>query len=332
MTSQRLISDARRRAKSLARVSGRSHQIHLDEIAVQAGRADWAAFIADPLPITESIEADSTEEPHPIERKTPDKTGEIGDRMLSMWALPAALSGLVLIGILMLSRTRIPLMVDDVNTAAFVLTMMIMMSMGVICIPAILMVAAGVMVTFPSGDNPKLSRHVVVHMWKRIGVRMAIAVVVPAAFFTLFPAIMYSVPLEDISTHEDDAQVARRIRIKGIDESWTLASSGRLLRKGREAAFVAVDQRISPPQLRARISDDKFGREIAETFRDHAILRFRGMVNCDTGRFHIRQVETADRVAGPAIASKAFTPKGGKGYVLEPDSKATVCAPDGTTA
>lgn len=51
MNSQRLISDARREAKRLARISGRPHQNHLDEIAVLAGASDWSAYLASPMPI-----------------------------------------------------------------------------------------------------------------------------------------------------------------------------------------------------------------------------------------------------------------------------------------
>lgn len=52
MTNQRLISDARRRARALSVETGRPYQTHLDDVARLAGRADWKAFVADPAPIS----------------------------------------------------------------------------------------------------------------------------------------------------------------------------------------------------------------------------------------------------------------------------------------
>lgn len=63
MNTQRIISDAKRRAKSLSRTTGRSHQTHLDEIAAAAGRSDWAAFVADPVPLSPIREDDMDESP-----------------------------------------------------------------------------------------------------------------------------------------------------------------------------------------------------------------------------------------------------------------------------
>lgn len=45
------IAAARREAKRLAREDGVSHQASLDRIARLSGRADWQAFVADPVPI-----------------------------------------------------------------------------------------------------------------------------------------------------------------------------------------------------------------------------------------------------------------------------------------
>ena len=51
MTNQRLISDARRRARALSVETGRPYQTHLDDVARLAGRTDWKAFVADPAPV-----------------------------------------------------------------------------------------------------------------------------------------------------------------------------------------------------------------------------------------------------------------------------------------
>jgi hypothetical protein len=51
MTNQRLISDARRRARALSVETGRAYQTHLDDVARLAGRTDWKAFVADPAPL-----------------------------------------------------------------------------------------------------------------------------------------------------------------------------------------------------------------------------------------------------------------------------------------
>lgn len=53
MDKQRLITDARRRAKALSRADGRPYQTHLDEVARLTGRRDWREFVDNPatLPI-----------------------------------------------------------------------------------------------------------------------------------------------------------------------------------------------------------------------------------------------------------------------------------------
>lgn len=50
MSNQPLIVAARRRARMLSRNTGGSYQMHLEEIARSAGRADWKAFQLDPAP------------------------------------------------------------------------------------------------------------------------------------------------------------------------------------------------------------------------------------------------------------------------------------------
>lgn len=54
MTSQRLISDARRRARALSVETGRPYQSHLDDVARLCGREDWKTFVADPSPLPAS--------------------------------------------------------------------------------------------------------------------------------------------------------------------------------------------------------------------------------------------------------------------------------------
>lgn len=330
MTTQRLISDARRRAKQLARASGRPHQNHLDEIAVEAGRADWAAFLADPAVIPDApVDGPRSEHlkpDHEIERRI--------DALVSFWTLPGVIGAIVLVGVLMMSRTRFPLygpIADHVTASAMALTFVVMVAMFALCMPALMVAVGGLAMTFPGKHEPHLERPMLVRLWKRIGMRLIAAFLAPVAFLTLFPAIMYSVPLEDISSHERDAAVERRVQIEGMDRPWVLSSSGRRLPEGQEIAVVAIDQRISPPQLRAEIPDERFGPEIADTFRDHAVLRLRGIVDCDTGRLSVQRIETTDSVTGPAIASAPHRRRGGKGFTFDKQSVATICHPSGST-
>lgn len=55
MTKQRLISDARRRARALSMETGRPYQMLLDDVAQLAGRASWRIFVEDPAPIPEPV-------------------------------------------------------------------------------------------------------------------------------------------------------------------------------------------------------------------------------------------------------------------------------------
>lgn len=51
MSNEPHIVAARRRAKMLSRQSGQSYQHHLNEVAREAGRPDWKAFLEDPAPL-----------------------------------------------------------------------------------------------------------------------------------------------------------------------------------------------------------------------------------------------------------------------------------------
>lgn len=142
---------------------------------------------------------------------------------------------------------------------------------------------------------------------------------------------MDSVPIKDITSHEADAHSAQWIQVKGKERPWALSSLGRKVQTGRELTLVALDQRVSPPQLRAVIPDGCFGSDIARTFRDHAVLRLTGTVDCASGRFSVRDIQTADSVSGQAIAIAPFTSKGDRTYVIATASLATVCDRDRTT-
>lgn len=55
MKSDPRIVDARRRARTTARATGRSYQQTLDEVARSVGKADWNAFVVDPCRIPDDV-------------------------------------------------------------------------------------------------------------------------------------------------------------------------------------------------------------------------------------------------------------------------------------
>lgn len=67
MSNEPHIVAARRRAKMLSRQSGQSYQHHLNEVAREAGRPDWKAFLADPAPLPEDEPIISTPEIHHVQ-------------------------------------------------------------------------------------------------------------------------------------------------------------------------------------------------------------------------------------------------------------------------
>lgn len=60
-TNKKLVAAARRAARVLARAQNKSYQQCLDDVAKQAGRPTWTAFLADPLPVDENAYAAATE-------------------------------------------------------------------------------------------------------------------------------------------------------------------------------------------------------------------------------------------------------------------------------
>lgn len=119
MTNQRLISDARRRARALSVETGRPYQSHLDDVAHLAGRADWRAFIADPAPLPALAREASPEVPDTASATPPPSTGmsqrRLPRRRAAMHgALATTIAMIVLIMTIIATR---PLFTRDLGTA-----------------------------------------------------------------------------------------------------------------------------------------------------------------------------------------------------------------------
>jgi hypothetical protein len=340
MSSQRLISDARRRAKQLARVSGRPHQTHLDEIARDCGRLDWQHFIDDPV----ALRADEAEGPAVAEMTTPacpngdeerDRTElallRIGGLGMGMTILGTAMMALVM-ALSVSPIVSAPIVRDHIDEAAGVVTLVMTSAAMLIGVPAVLVLAMTVLVTFGRQSwlkftKPRGRRLFVA--WRGALARAAYAVAVPWLAMLGLPILVASVPIGDVISYQDDVSKGRFIHF--ADKSRPLAySSVRILDGGRRAILLTlIDQRTIPRRIRAGFDPKSIDQRIKTKLVDHPVLRAQTELDCATGRLKLRRLEAADSMTAAPVVTVPFvrTRRGPyKGMLLESGSITELCA------
>jgi len=325
MTTQRLISDARRRARAESRDTGRPYQTILDEIAHRAGRAGWSAFVLDPA---EPVPKIAEEEAPP--RMTFDPDGREWDQ----WILATGQSGRVpmIIGIVMvLAATLAPnyVRVDAPYFEELCLGVMafgIGLLFGSIWRPAYrtaLLASLSWSAPRPMGSRRMTMLALIMVM------RISVFFIVPAVFTDLGPLLMMGVRADTIQAFESDNFSHRSIRIRGMKRDTPVASY-RARGNHADLSIVVVDTRLQPRPMRALfIGEDVGGRDISRAMMDSPVVRFGGRLDCGTGRFHATRVEAAPGYDARATVTRPIRLHARQGAIVEPEDVRRLCHVEG---
>lgn len=300
MNSQRIISDARREAKRLARISGRPHQHHLDELAALAGAADWSAYLASPTPIPASTpDTDTAEKPR-------------SDAMSVDLCRPTRREWLLLAGMAIASLTLVlpidhPTVLDSIVILAGVMMLLA-------CLPGTLRALyAGV-----------VHDQIVPVPWRdTIGKMVALA--------TMFGMIgvvnARNLPGFDvISAVEKDRQSSRTMRLLPDMPHVPVAASSRTGDQVK-MTVVLMDGRLGPPSLRwkLRFSARAGGSRLQEAYQHNPVVRMTVEADCAGGTYSLTGLEAAASYRSPA----AYRHKLGSGQVrrhpLATSTRTTLC-------
>jgi len=325
MTTQKLISDARRRARAESRETGRPYQTILDEIAQRAGRAGWSAFVLDPAePVPELAE----------EEAPPQATFDPDGREWDQWILATGQSGRVpmVIGIVMVLAATLAPNYVRVDAPYFKEVCLGGMAFGIgllfgsIWRPAYRTVLLASLSW--SAPRPMGSRRMTMLALIMV-TRISVFFLVPAAFTDLGPLLMMGVRADTIQAFESDGLSHRSIRISGMKRDTPVASY-RARGNHADLSIVVVDTRLQPRPMRALfMGEDVGGRFISSAMMDSPVIRFVGKLDCSTGRFRASRVEAAASYDAPAGATRPIRLHARQGAPVEPDDVSRICHLEG---
>lgn len=338
MSSQRLISDARRRAKQLARASGRPHQTHLDEIARECGRLDWQHFLEDPVALrtdsSEGSNATPTMQASSNDDEDRNRT-ELALLRISGLGMGATILGTAMMA-LIVALSASPLISSSMvrdhieGTAAVAMFVMTIATM-IISIPALFVLTLTVLMTVGRQSWLKFTKpkgRQLLMAWRDAIARAAYAVAVPWLVALSIPLLIASVPVDDVISYQHDVSKGRFIHF--ADKSRPLAySSVRILDGDRRAILLTlIDQRTIPRRIRAGFDPESVDPRIKAMLVDHPVLRAQTELDCGTGRLKLRRLEAADSMtAAPVVTVPLVRKRKGpyKGMLLESGSISELC-------
>lgn len=307
MTNQRLISDARRHAKRLARVSGRPHQHHLDEIAVLAGARDWAGYLASPTPLPvmdREHEADRDEDACPAESHATAQA--MPDRMPYRQKLLLAAG--IAVACLM---TVIPLgdrhLVD-----------------AVIWTSGTLLLAAVLPTTWRTLRDGLVGNQPVKGSWPQThACMMSIVTVVAMA------AVFYgrNLPGPDvIDAVDQDRMHARTMRLLPDMPHMPIAGADRVGRRAR-VTVVLADGRLGGPSFRWAFNPTQKvgGARLQAAYQNNPVIRGVVDADCALGTYVITGFEAARSYRSPAAFRYDVAEGGTRRRALPAVSRSMLC-------
>ena len=351
---QRLISDARRRAKSISRANGSSYQSCLDEVARSTGHDGWAAFVSEPRPLpTDNVtDAGIAETIVDEDAGRPDAGGDVGNDLPGIWNEPIdwkrvvehnlgqSLRGLVIgfmiiASVLAVSTTRIvtiPALQEMTDAGSSVLTMTITVIMTfatLLMIGNTVIVAANavIMTIMAHQRRPRLGLRTWTRVWGNVALRGAFAASVFFGALVYGPTIMLHVGPEDVMSTSRDAEDEKRVHLVQMRRDLIL---GPVRVQGQKASvgLVVIDQRLMPKQFRLhQRSEDPNRMALQEALLRHPVLRMAGILDCRDGSYRVRRLEAADSVRAPAAF--VLHHKARRTVTIDPTDLPTIC---GTTS
>lgn len=325
MSTQKLISDARRRARAESRETGRSYQAILDEIAHRAGRAGWSAFVLDPA---EALPAGNGEE------KPATPTFDPDGRQWDEWILGTEQTGRVaaVLGIaLVLSTALAPNYVRvDAPYAKETCLGALMLGLGLLVAsmwrPGYRTILLGALSwSAPRPMGTKRAVRLIAGMMTRVSLFFLVA----TSFTEYGPLLMTGARADTIRGYADDVQSHRSIRMEGPRRDTPVAS---YVAQGDHAqlSIVIADGRLQPRPMRALFMGERLGGQaMSEAMKDNPVVRLAGLVDCTTGRFSLRRVEVAASYDAPAALRKTIRPSSARGAAIDRADVALICHENG---
>lgn len=325
MTNQRLISDARRRARAESRETGRPYQTILDEIAHRAGRAGWSAFVLDPA---EPVTVDGTDGGPATPTFDPD------GRQWDDWILGTEMTGHVpaVLGILLvLAAAFAPNYVRvDAPYAKEGCVVALLLGLGLIVAslwrPGYRTVLLGAL----SWSAPRpMGRMRAARLVAGMMARVSLFFLVATAFTEFAPLLMTGVRADTLEGYQTDVLSHRTIRLAGPRRDTPVASYAPRGDHARLSIIIA-DGRLQPRPMRALFVGDRLGgRRMSEALKDSPVLRLAGSVDCASGRFALQRVEAAASYDAPAALTAAVRANGSRGAAIDRADVRLLCHADG---
>ncbi len=344
MTDNRNIIDARRRAKALSRLDGRSYQSHLDEIARSTGHTDWPAFVSDPRALAHS----------PLVKRIGDEavgtrtmTIEESELQFSDWTSPRwaflskampdglvhmQLAGIGLVVLCLMCLSYAPIVGMLPHDDGMFLMMLIIMSLIAthLTTPALLM--SMLTMTFAIYGRVRFRIRPPLRIWtkkiREFGLCAGLTASIVYGFPFAVPRIMTSIPVEDVESKAEDEGNRTMAEFNG--KSIPLVSK-KPSADGRTSfvSFVVMDERNVPPSFRQIVSTENIHESILDSIRRNPVMRLTGRLDCRTGIISEASLETSRSYDGPTAVAAPLR-RGGRnpkpavsGAGLE-----TLCSPD----
>jgi len=327
MTTQRLISDARRRARAESRETGRPYQTLLDEIAHRAGRSGWSAFVVDPA---EPVSVDEGAK----EQATP--TFDPDGRQWDDWIRSTEMIGHVpaLVGVLLVVAAAFAPNYVRVDAPYAKEACVAVLVLGLVLV-AIPLWRAGYRTLLLGALSWSAPRPMGVRRAGRLvagmAARVSLFLIVSTGFTEFGPLLMTGARADTIQGYESDVISHRTIRMQGPRRDTPVASYAALGDHAR-LSIVVADMRLQPRPMRALFMGDRVGgSRMSEAMKDSPVVRLSGTVDCTTGRFVLKRVEVAASYDAPAALTSPYRSKGGRGAAIDRADVQLLCHAGGAS-
>lgn len=328
MINQRLISDARRRARKESRDTGRPYQTILEEIARNAGRRDWAAFVLDPAdPVGPTSDDNVT-----AQQGSPDKeqTEPHAEKDWFPWIRSAEKGGFVpfMLGIaILIAVFLMPNYVrfsGDFSALACMFTLMTT-GIGFIIYSVLHPIRAGGKDAPPAPLSRTLGMKTARRLLYRPLMRLCIAMTVMLILAEYGPLLMSGVRAETLNAYQQDVLSHRRIKIKGLNSAVPVIRVRRVDSR-TDLSVVIIDARLLPRPMRDhRMGDDPAGLRMTQALKDNPVVRFTGTLDCTKQRFMATHVEVAPSYDAPAAMTKPLAPARHGGLLIDAGDAYSLC-------
>lgn len=326
MTYDPNIAAAKRMARRLSREGGTPHQTVLQAIARASGRADWTAFIADPIPPVEPqgdrpepMDAGRNGSPAETSMPAPDPTRNRSYAgFLFRPFIPTLLGILISASVLLLPMREETAWVFALGGRIAMLLMIVAMTSSIAC-----------GFTALRTRSKSAPGHIRTASITTMVLAIQIAVTVSAGWAMMFsPRWRVSTPSDVSMQVEEDRLNSRHLRFVGWDRDTPIATISDRVGSDPEMVIVPVDDRLRPARRDAPlyIGERAGGAAMSKMLTLHPVFRIRGRLSCRNHVFVPDRFEVADSYVGPMAASHRYDPRWStRGFTMKPADVSNFC-------